>query len=85
MHIDYYFRLNVSRNLTDASRNLTDEFTWGGRCRRFAPLPPLNRNLHLWYKNENSPWQIMTNGHALNFCHLPGIYFTDQKRIFDDN
>ena len=78
MLIDYYFRSN-------ASRNLTDEFTRGGRWGRSAPLSPLNRNLHLWYENKNSPWQMMTNGHAINFCQLPRIYFTDQRRIFDDN
>ena len=27
---------------------------------------------------------LMTNGHVINFCHLPDIYFTDQKQIFDD-
>ena len=74
MLIDCYFRSNVSRNLTD-------EFTRRGRWGRFAPLPPLNRNLHLWYKNENSPRPMTTNGHAINFCHLSGIYITDQRQI----
>ena len=77
MLIDYYFRSNVPRNLTD-------EFIRRGRWGRFAPLPPLNRNLHLWYKNENSPRQMMTNGNSINFCHLPGMYITDQRQIFDD-
>ena len=45
----------------------------------------LERNLYLWYENENLPWQMMANGHAINFCHLPGIYFTYQRQIFDEN